>query len=74
MDNKNLIRVATILVIVGAINWMLVGINRDYNLVHNIVGDPKSDEINLMEKTVYLLVGLSGLFLLYDIVVNKKDF
>ena len=48
--------IATLLMVVGAINWGLVGI-WDFNLVNAIFGS-----WSWLETTVYVLVGLSGLW------------
>lgn len=54
---KNLLGwVTAILVIVGALNWGLVGA-LDFNLVTAIFGS-----ITWLEKTIYILVGLSGIY------------
>lgn len=52
--------VATLLVVVGAINWGLWGL-LGMNLVSTLVG-----AWPLVERVVYILVGVSGLWLLYD--------
>ncbi len=56
--------IAFILVIIGALNWGLVGLggfaNADWNVVHAILGS-----IPTLEWIVYILVGLSGLWLLF---------
>jgi len=53
-----------VLVIVGAINWGLVGIGlfigANWNLVNLLLGS-----IPILESTVYVLVGLAGLYELY---------
>lgn len=55
--------VAFLLVVVGGINWGLVGLGgfmgADWNLVHMIVGNWPQ-----VEWLVYVLVGLSALWLL----------
>jgi len=48
--------IATLLIVVGAINWGLVGV-WDFDLVDAIFGS-----IAWLETTVYVLVGLSGLW------------
>lgn len=48
--------IALILVIIGAINWGLVGI-ADWNLVNLLLGS-----VVWLERTVYILVGLAGLW------------
>lgn len=55
----NIVRIiAYILVIVGAVNWGLVGFF-NFDLVAAIFG-----EMSLLARIVYALVGLSGLLLL----------
>ena len=56
--------VAFILVIVGGINWGLVGLF-DLNIVHAILGS-----VSVLEKIVYILVGLSALVLIFT---HAKD-
>ena len=48
--------IATLLIVIGAINWGLVGI-WDFNLVNAILGS-----VSWLETTIYILVGLSGLW------------
>ena len=60
--------VAWILVMVGGVNWGLVGLGgfmgSDWNLVHMILGSmPK------LEWIVYILVGLAAV---YEIVMHKS--
>lgn len=59
---KALHMVAWILVIVGALNWGLVGAF-DFNLVMKILGT------GAIAKVVYILVGLSAV---YELVTHKK--
>jgi uncharacterized membrane protein YuzA (DUF378 family) len=51
--------IALVLVIVGALNWGLVGMFK-FNLVKTIFGEDTA-----MTRIVYSLVGLSGLYLIY---------
>ncbi len=44
------------LLIIGGLNWGLVGINPDWNLVNMLLGS-----IDWLERLVYILVGLSAL-------------
>ena len=46
------------LVIVGALNWLLVGVFR-FDLVAFIFGD-----LSFLSRTVYILVGICGLYCL----------
>lgn len=57
---KLLHTVAFLLTVVGAINWGLVAAF-DLNLVMLLLGS-----MPVLEKLVYILVGLSGVFLLVD--------
>ena len=61
---KMLHMVAFLLLIVGAVNWGLVGL-LEFNLVTAVVGS-----IAGAEKVVYILVGASAVYLL---VTHKKD-
>jgi uncharacterized protein len=51
--------VAVTLVIVGALNWGLVGLF-NYNLVSMLLGSSP-----MLEQLVYILVGASGIFLAF---------
>lgn len=57
--------VATILVIVGGLNWGLVGAF-DYNLVAEIFGDQTA-----AARTVYVLVGISALIAIAHLVPRR---
>lgn len=52
-----LTRIATLLVIVGAVNWGLVGLN-GFDLVAQIFGTATT-----MSNMIYMIVGVSGIFL-----------
>ncbi len=54
------------LVVVGAINWGLVG-TIDFNLVTRLFGD-----MSTVSRVVYMLVGLSGLYLGFTASSFKK--
>lgn len=66
---KVLHTVSFLLVVIGGINWGLVGLGgfmgTEWNLVHMIVGSWPQ-----VESLVYVLVGLSALWLL---IGHKKD-
>ena len=56
-------KIALVLIIIGAINWGLIGIFK-FNLVEMIFGD-----MSLLSRIIYALVGVSGLWgikLLFD--------
>ena len=51
--------VALVLVIIGGLNWGLVGLF-DFNLVDTIFGEKSA-----LSRIIYTLVGLSALYLIY---------
>ncbi len=56
-------KIALVLIIIGAINWGLIGFF-GFNLVDTIFG-----EMSILSRIIYALVGLSGLWgikLLFD--------
>ena len=53
--------IAFILVIVGALNWLLIGLF-DFNLVSSIFGP-----ISFMSRTIYTLVGIASLWVIFFI-------
>lgn len=65
---KSLHMVAWVLVMIGGINWLLIGIGgfigADWNVVHLILGNWPT-----IEWLVYILVGLSAV---YEIVKHKS--
>jgi len=69
MNGKGLHMVAWILVIVGALNWGLVGLGGflggSWNLVNMILGSWP-----MLEWLVYVLVGASAV---YELVTHKKN-
>lgn len=54
---KMLHMVAFTLVVIGAVNWGLVGL-MNFNLVNSLLGSAP-----MLEKLVYILVGVSGVVL-----------
>jgi hypothetical protein len=65
VDKKMVDLVAMILVIIGGLNWGLVGV-ADLDLVDLILGT-----IPLLKKIVYILVGLAALYEVY-LLAKKK--
>ncbi|MDA1208467.1 MAG: DUF378 domain-containing protein [bacterium] len=61
MEKSMIKTVAKFLVIIGAINWGLVGLGNlmgsDMNIVHMLLGG-----MDMLEDIVYVLVGLSGIY------------
>ena len=64
---------ALLLVIVGAVNWLLVGVARR-DLVATVTGD-KFGETNRISSIIYSLVGFAGLGLIPHIIrqLNGAD-
>lgn len=56
---KSLNAATLLLVIVGALNWLLVGAF-EFDLVATITGNDFG-EVNAFSRIIYILVGLSGL-------------
>ncbi len=61
---NTILKICLVFVIIGAINWGLVGLF-DFNLVSYLFG-----EKSLLERIVYVIVGISGLI---DIAIFTKD-
>ena len=53
---KVLDKIALVLIIIGAVNWGLIGLFR-FNLVEMIFGD-----MTVLARIIYILVGVSGLW------------
>lgn len=53
---------ALLLVIVGGVNWLLVGLAR-FDLVATLTGD-KFGQTNVLSSVVYVLVGVAAVWLL----------
>jgi len=58
--------VTFILLVVGGLNWLLVGINPNYDVVAKIFGGTDA----VVAKIVYILVGLSAV---YEVATHKKN-
>lgn len=57
--------VALVLILVGALNWGLIGAFH-FNLVEVIFGD-----LSVVTRGIYVLVGLAGLYKIYLLAVGK---
>ncbi len=59
-----------VLILVGAVNWGLVGISgfigSNLNIINLILGSMPT-----LENIVYLLVGLAGLYKIYQLTAKK---
>jgi len=68
MNRMNFIDWLTlILLIIGGLNWGLIGFF-DYNLVSAIFG-----EMSTLSRIIYSLVGISALYWIGILIVNKND-
>jgi uncharacterized protein len=67
MENnvKMIHKIALILVVVGALNWGLIGI-LSFNLVAALFGD-----MTIVSRLVYSLVGISSVIVLIKYLFNK---
>lgn len=62
---KILAKIALILVLIGAINWGLIGIF-GFNLVAAIFGE------SFISKLIYALVGVSGLYIIIQKLLKQE--
>lgn len=53
---KTIDYIALVLVVIGAINWGLVGI-LDFDLVRVLFGD-----MSILSRIIYILIGVAGLY------------
>ena len=60
--------IATTLVIIGAINWGLIGLF-DFNLVALLFGGAES----VLTKIIYILVGISGILCIKNLIDLFED-
>ncbi len=58
--------IAYILVIIGGINWFIIGVS-GFDLVAGIFGT-----LSVVSRIIYILVGLSALWLIISPIVNRK--
>ena len=63
---KALKTIALVLVIIGALNWGLIGVLK-FDLVATILGS-----MSAITRIVYILVGLSGIYMIIDLLGGKK--
>jgi uncharacterized membrane protein YuzA (DUF378 family) len=62
MNRTPLDRIALVLVIIGALNWLLVGI-AGYDLVTSIFGGNLfNGTMSVFSRVIFALVGVSGLY------------
>lgn len=56
-------KTAMALVVIGALNWLLVGLFQ-WDLVSSLFGGDATRESSLLSRIIYSLVGLSGLYMI----------
>jgi len=64
-------KTALILVIIGALNWLLVGVFQ-WDLVTTIFGGDTLRTSSGLSRTIYTLVGLAGLYSITFLVTDNK--
>ena len=60
-------KIALVITIIGAINWGLIGLF-DFNLVATLF-----ESAEVIEKFIYILVGISGLINIAILFMNYED-
>ncbi len=58
--------IAYILVIIGGINWFIIGVS-GFDLVAGIFGT-----LSVVSRIIYILVGLSAMWLIISPIINRK--
>jgi uncharacterized membrane protein YuzA (DUF378 family) len=58
--------ITQVLLIVGGLNWLLVGL-LDFNLVTALFGD-----MSPLSRIVYALVGLSAVYQIFPLITGKQ--
>lgn len=67
MSKNPLVTVTTVLLVVGGLNWGLVGL-LNFDLVATIFGP-----MSLLSRVVYSLVGASAVFVAVSLLKSKKE-
>ena len=62
--NQSAFMVAFVLVIIGALNWGLVGINPEYNLIETLFPTDKGSNPTI-RKYIYISVGIAAIVAAY---------
>jgi len=62
-------KVALVLVIIGAVNWLLVGLF-EWDLVTALLGGDSHRESSMISRIVYFLVGICGLYCIKYLFTN----
>ncbi|MDI9442208.1 MAG: DUF378 domain-containing protein [Bacillota bacterium] len=64
-------RLALLLVIIGALNWLLVGLF-EWDLVSAVFGGDAMRPSSMLSRIVYSLVGLSGIYCLTFLFADPR--
>jgi len=68
--NNAISRIALVLVIIGALNWLLVGIF-EWDLVTAIFGGETLRESSWFSRIIYTLVGIAGIYCIRYLVMDR---
>ncbi len=60
-------KIALVITIIGAVNWGLIGLF-DFNLVATLF-----ESVEIIEKIIYILVGICGLINIGILFMNLED-
>lgn len=72
-DTKSILGpIVTILAVIGAVNWGLIGFF-NFNLVDAIFGGGAAEETSAISRVIYALVGLAGIGTLFYLPRIAKD-
>ena len=73
--HKFVCQLSIVLVLIGAINWGLIGLNPTWNAVEKVTNAivTDSDSRETVNRTVYILVGLAALFLILKKLSTKRN-
>ncbi|MBB3108874.1 hypothetical protein FHS18_000926 [Paenibacillus phyllosphaerae] len=64
-------KIALTLVIIGAVNWLLVGLF-EWDLVSALLGGEVHRESSMLSRIVYALVGLCGIYCIRYLVADDR--
>lgn len=69
---STLVKVLSLVVIIGAVNWLVYALDGGEGLVKRVLGN-QEEKVSKEEKFVYVLVGLAGLALVYFKVMQGQN-
>ena len=65
-------KIAWILVLIGGLNWGLVGFFGGFNLIEEIFGATGLIAVPIVASIIYALVGISALYMIYETANKMK--